>query len=175
MYDLVAGDITLGDDDDVGDDDEVGGGEELIGEDSLFIGGRRGKKSKKQKIRVARIQPQSQQQPVNFPQGPNGAAVVTASSTAILTARPQRVVQVGRFVVPSAIGPFFAIGDLVVGRDSMFGNAEFAAAEIFAQNGYGVALRGFIARPGIDITLTVKNLDTHDHAFYGSLIGPALV
>src|ERR1041385_7877265 len=98
MYDLVAGDITLGDDDDVGDDDEVGGGEELIGEDSLFIGGRRGKKSKKQKIRVARIQPQSQQQPVNFPQGPNGAAVVTASSTAILTARPQRVVQVGRFV-----------------------------------------------------------------------------
>jgi hypothetical protein len=174
MYDLVAGDITLGD-----DDDDVGDGAELIGEDedALFIGGPRKRRGGggKTKVRVARIQPQSQQQPVNFPQGPNGAVVVTALTTAILTARPQRVVQVGRFVVPSFLALFFAIGDLVVGRDSMFGNAEFASAEIFAQNGYGVALKGFIARPGIDITLTVKNLDTNDHPFYGSLIGPALV
>lgn len=174
MYDLVAGDISLGD-----DDDDVGDGAELIGDDgddALFIGGPRPKRGKgKTKVRVARIQPQSQQQPVNFPQGPNGATTVTASTTAILTARPQRVVQVGRFVVPSFLALFFAIGDLVVGRDSMFGNAEFASAEIFAQNGYGVALKGFIARPGIDITLTVKNLDTNDHPFYGSLIGPALV
>lgn len=174
MYDLVAGDISLGDD----DDDDVGSGAELIGDDeddALFIGGPRKKSRGKRGVRVQRIQPQSQQQPVNFPQGPNGATTVTASTTVILTARPQRVVQVGRFVVPSFLALFFAIGDLVVGRDSMFGNAEFASAEIFAQNGYGVALKGFIARPGIDITLTVKNLDTNDHPFYGSLIGPALV
>ena len=175
MYDLVAGDDVL-----LGEDDlAVSGGAELIGEDEMgddgiYIGGPR-RRSRGRRVKAARIQPVDQQQPVNFPHGPNGATTVTASSTAILTARPQRVVQVGRFVVPSAIAVFFAIGDLVVGRDSMFGNAEFASAEIFAQNGFGVALKGFIARPGIDITLTVQNIDSVNHPFYGSLIGPALV
>ncbi len=178
MYDLVAADISLGGDDDSAGDDDLSGGIEIVGDD-LMVGGparpaRRGR-GQGNKVRLARVQPANQTQPINFPQGPNGTTTFLASTTANLLARPQRVMQVGRFVVPSFIAPFFAIGDLVVGRDSMFGNAEFASAEIFAQNGFGVSLKGFIARPGIDITLNVQNLDTVSHKFFASLIGPALV
>ncbi len=173
MYDLVAADIMLGGDDDAAGDDEAG--LDIMNGDDISLGGRRGRGGKRGgKVRLARVQPVNQVQPVNFPQGPNGLTAVVAGTTVILTCRPQRVTQIKRFVIPSFIAPFFAIGDLVVGRDSMFGNAEFASAEIFAQNGVGVGLSGFIARPGIDITLTVKNLDTVDHAFYGSLVNDTL-
>jgi len=171
MYDLVAADISLGGDDDHAGNDDMG--LDIANGDDIAVGGR-GRRPRG-KVRLARVQPVNQVQPVNFPQGPNGTTAVTAGATSILTCRPQRVTQVKRFVVPSFIAPFFAIGDLVVGRDSMFGNAEFASAEIFAQNGVGVGLSGFIARPGIDITLTVRNLDTVDHAFYGSLVNDSLV
>jgi len=181
LYDLVAADISLGGDD-IDGDDGLAGGIEIVGDDLMVGADPRAMAARRaaanrphNKVRLARVQPANQTQPINFPQGPNGTTIFPGSTTANLLARPQRVMQVGRFVVPSFIAPFFAIGDLVVGRDSMFGNAEFASAEIFAQNGFGVSLKGFIARPGIDITLNVQNLDTADHKFFASLIGPALV
>jgi hypothetical protein len=127
------------------------------------------------KVRLARIQPVKQTQVCSFPQGPNGALVVTNGAAGVLTARPQRPFQTERFVVPSSLSAFFAILDLVIGRDSMFVNAEAAHADIFSQTGVHVTLRGYIARPGIDITLTVENIDSEDHPFYGSIIGPTLV
>jgi hypothetical protein len=158
MYDLSVGDDDMGDDD-MGDDIVVGG---------------KGKKHRKE-LKVRRIQPENQTQVCSFPQGANGTLAVTAGATATLTARPQRPFQTERFVLPSTLSPFFAINDLVIGRDSMFVNAEAAHGDIFSQTGVGVALLGYIARPGIDITLTVTNIDGDDHPFYGSIIGPAWV
>lgn len=165
MYDLSVGDDDMGDDE-MGDDD--------MGDDIVVGGGRRKHRGEK-KLKVKRIQPVNQTQACNFPQGPNGALVVTAGTTGILTARPQRPFQTERFVLPSTLSPFFAINDLVIGRDSMFVNSEAAHGDIFSQTGVGVALLGYIARPGIDITLTVTNIDTTDHPFYASIIGPAWV
>jgi hypothetical protein len=166
MYDLSVGDDDMGDDD-MGDDD--------MGDD-IVVGGRGRRKRKGNKeLKVNRIQPVNQTQACNFPQGPNGALVVTAGTTGTLTARPQRPFQTERFVLPSSLSPFFAINDLVIGRDSMFVNSEAAHGDIFSQTGVGVALLGYIARPGIDITLTVTNIDVADHPFYASIIGPAWV
>lgn len=173
MYDLAVGD-DMGDDfgDDLGDD---------MGDDALVVGGasaghrRRGGRGGKKGLAVKRIQPTNQTQVCSFPQGPSGTLVVTAGSTATLTARPQRPFQTERFVLPSTLSGFFAINDLVIGRDSMFVNSEASHGDIFSQTGVGVALLGYIARPGIDITLTVTNIDTVDHPFYGSIIGPAWV
>jgi hypothetical protein len=162
MYDLSVGDDDMGDDD-MGDDD--------MGDDIVVGGGRKKRKG----LKVKRIQPVNQTQACNFPQGPNGALVVAAGTTGILTARPQRPFQTERFVLPSTLSPFFAINDLVIGRDSMFVNSEAAHGDIFSQTGVGVALLGYIARPGIDITLTVTNIDVNDHPFYASIIGPAWV
>lgn len=178
MYDLAVGD-DLGDDfgDDLGDDfgDDMG--------DDIGGGRRRGRGKRgaarpatgNAALKIKRIQPQNQTQVCSFPQGPQGTLVVTAGSTATLTARPQRPFQTERFVLPSTLSGFFAINDLVIGRDSMFVNSEASHGDIFSQTGVGVALLGYIARPGIDITLTVTNIDTVDHPFYGSIIGPAWV
>lgn len=168
MYDLTVG----GEDDMEGEDDEAGV--------DLVVGGHRRRRRNRgaggnPHINVKRLQPTDQTQVCSFPQGPNGALVVTAGTTATLTARPQRPFQTERFVLPSTLSGFFAINDLVIGRDSMFVNAEAAHGDIFSQTGVGVALLGYIARPGIDITLTVTNIDIADHPFYGSIIGPAWV
>jgi len=164
MYDLSVGDDDMGDDD-MGDDD--------MGDD-LVVGGGRKRRGRKE-LKVKRIQPMHQTQVCSFPQGANGTLAVVAGTTATLTARPQRPFQTERFVLPSVLSGFFAINDLVIGRDSMFVNSEAAHGDIFSQTGVRVALLGYIARPGIDITLTVTNLDTSDHPFYGSIIGPAWV
>lgn len=163
MYDLSVGDDESGDDES-GVDIVVGG-----------HGKRHGRHHGGRKFNVKRIQPVDQTQVCSFPQGANGTLAVTAGATAILTARPQRPFQTERFVLPSTLSPFFAINDLVIGRDSMFVNSEAAHGDIFSQTGVDVGLFGFIARPGIDITLTVTNIDTADHPFYGSIIGPAWV
>ncbi len=163
MYDLSVG----GEDDDMeGDDDESG--------DDIVVGGGRRRRGK-HRLKVKRIQPVDQTQVCSFPQGANGTTFVAAGTTATLTARPQRTFQTERFALPSTLSGFFAINDLVIGRDSMFVNSEAAHGDIFSQTGVGVALLGFIARPGIDITLTVTNIDVADHPFYASIIGPAWV
>ncbi len=190
MYELSGddfGDDEAGDDlmigsDDFGDDEA---GDDEAGDDSLIVGAaaparrrrvvRHVRRQGGRKMRLQRIQPVKQTQVCSFPQGPNGSLVVGAGLPGVLTARPQRPFQTERFVVPSSLSAFFAILDLVIGRDSMFVNAEAAHADIFSQTGVHVTLRGYIARPGIDITLTVENIDTEDHPFYGSIIGPTLV
>ncbi len=173
MYDLAVGDDEYTFD----GDDELDGDEDLLGAD-LVLGGRRAPRGRQMrgrgKVKLQRIQPTDQTQVLDFPQGADGSAV-DASATEILSARPQRVFQTERLVIASTSAPSFAIGDLVIGRDSMKVNSGFTAAEVFTQTGVGVALKGFIARPGIDITITVKNLTTSATAFYGSIIGPALV
>ncbi len=165
MYDLSVGDDDMGDDE--SGDDESG--------DDIVVGGGRRKGGGRKRLKVKRIQPTDQTQVCSFPQGANGTLFVAAGATGILTARPQRPFQTERFVLPSTLSGFFAINDLVIGRDSMFVNSEAAHGDIFSQTGVGVALLGYIARPGIDITLTVTNIDTDDHPFYGSIIGPAWV
>lgn len=167
--------LILGDDDDeMGDDLLLGDDELLLGDDELILGGRKAK-SRKKKVKLQRIQPVGQTQVCSFAQGPNGATSFAAGQTGTLSARPQRVFQTERLVIPSTVSPYFVIRDLVIGRDSMFVNSEAAAAEVFSQTGVGVSLKGFIARPGIDININLTNIDNAARAFYGSIIGPALV
>lgn len=168
--------FSIGDDEGLilgGDDDEMGD-DLLLGGEDLFLGGRAS--PEKKRIKLQRIQPVSQTQVCSFPQGPNGATSFAASQTGTLSARPQRVFQTERLAIPSTVSPYFVIRDLVIGRDSMLVNSEAVSAEIFSQTGVGVGLRGFIARPGIDININLSNIDTVNvRAFYGSIIGPTLV
>ena len=164
--------LILGDDE-MGDDLLLGDDSLLLGDDELVLGGR--KASGRKKVRLQRIQPVGQTQVCSFAQGPNGATSFAAAQTGTLSARPQRVFQTERLVIPSTVSPYFVIRDLVIGRDSMFVNSEAAAAEVFSQTGVGVSIKGFIARPGIDININLTNIDGAARAFYGSIIGPALV
>lgn len=171
MYDLAVGEDEMY----LGDDEILGEDELLMGDDDLVLGGK-AKSRGRGKVRLARIQPTQQRQALSFPQGPNGASVFTASQAGTLSARPQRVFQTERLAIPSTVAAYFYISDLVIGRDSMLVNAERMAAEIFSQTGVGVSLSGYIARPGIDVTMSAGNLDSaNSRAFYGTIVGRCLV
>lgn len=157
-------DLSIGGDDDMAGDEEFG--------DDDFFGGSRPARRNRGAGRARNADDLTQV--FNFPQGPSGTTQFAANATGVLTGRPQRPFRTERLAIASFIAPFFTITDLVIGRDSMFVNSEVASAEIFSQSGVGVALRGFIARPGIDIAMTVTNIDAGAaHPFYGSIVGPA--
>lgn len=185
----IGGDSDLWDlDDDMGDDD--------MGDDELDLGGpsrHRGGSSKlKRAVNAAKLsrlrkrqalmgkamqhlQPSEQTQVLPFPRAEGGGTVVTAGATATVFARPQRPFQTQRFVWSSAIAPFFLVNQLTIGQENMFVQAGVVPAEVFSQTGVGVSLKGYIAYPGIDVTLQVENTDTADHPILASIIGAALV
>jgi hypothetical protein len=191
---LHLGGMSLGEDDiedDLDDDDD-----DLDGDDDLdvLLGGKSRKsaaaKVRKAKVKAAvgklakqqalmakamtRLQPSQQTQVLPFPRG-EGGTTVTAGDTATVSARPQRPFQTQRFAWGSQTSAFFDINQLTIGQENMFVQAGTVPAEIFAQTGVSVALSGYIAWPGIDITLQATNNDTLAHPIQASIIGAALV
>lgn len=181
----IGGDSDLWDLDDVGDDD--------MGDDDLELGGpaRRPNKLQKavQQAKLSRLrkrqalmgkamqhlQPSEQTQVLPFPRAEGGGTSVLAGATATVFARPQRPFQTQRFVWSSAVAPFFLVNQLTIGQENMFVQAGVVPAEVFSQTGVGVSLKGYIAYPGIDVTLQVENTDTVAHPILASIIGAALV
>jgi hypothetical protein len=188
------GDDDLGDDDlgddlsDLDDEDEDEVGDDDLGDDDLgddedddpltFLGADKKKKPKKPKVvRAGSSQPTHQIQVLPFPLAQGGAVSVPASATHTVSARPQRdKFQVQRFTWASTTSQYFLINQLTVGVDNMFAQAGQVPAEIFSQVGVGVSLRGFIAKPGIDVTLQVTNIDTvNAHPIYAAIMGAVLL
>lgn len=124
---------------------------------------------------MTHLQPTEQTQVLPFPKGEGGASTVLAGAVATVSSRPQRPFQTQRFAWPSTTSGFFDINLFVIGQENMMVAAGAVSAETFAQTGVGVALSGYIAYPGIDITLQVTNTDTLAHPVQASIIGSALV
>jgi hypothetical protein len=163
MYDLALGDddVLLGDD----------FGEDLEGDDfgddlDAILGGG----GKKRKIRTKRIQPLKQEQVMPFPR-----TVVATTVTTTVTAFPQRPFQTERFIFASSVAASFTVDELKVGQESMLVQTGQIPAELFSQLGVGVRLRGYIARPGVTITLTCTNISGGNATISAAIIGPALV
>lgn len=200
---LRLGGMSLGyddDDDDIGDDlDSL---DDLEGDDDdLFLGGpkkvaKRPNRAVVQRVQnaklrqqanalqkeralmqksMASLQPTQQTQVLPFPRGEGGATTVAPAALATVAARPQRPFQTQRFAWPSTTSGFFNINQLTIGQENMFVQAGVVSAEIFAQTGVSVALSGYIAWPGIDVTLQVTNTDTVAHAIQAAIIGATLV
>jgi hypothetical protein len=121
------------------------------------------------------LQPQEQTQILPFPKAEGGGAAVPAGVINTVAARPQRPFQTQRFVWPSTTSAFFTILQFTIGQENMFVQAGEASAEIFAQTGVQVGLEGYVAWPGIDITLQVLNEDSLPHPVRASIIGASLV
>lgn len=190
-YDDYSGDSYDGDDDVDGD--------EMGDDDDFSLGGKRRRAPKRaalakvQGAAVARrvgalrkqealmhksmtaLQPSEQTQILPFPKAEGGGAAVPAGTINTVAARPQRPFQTQRFVWPSTSSAFFTVLQFTIGQENMFVQAGEASAEIFAQTGVGVGLEGYVAWPGIDITLQVKNEDTVDHPVRASIIGASMV
>jgi len=124
---------------------------------------------------MTHLQPTEQTQVLPFPKGEGGSTSVAPGVLATVSARPQRPFQTQRFAWPSTTSGFFDINLFVIGQENMMVAAGSVSAETFAQTGVGVALSGYIAYPGIDITLQVTNTDSLAHPVQASIIGSALV
>jgi hypothetical protein len=124
---------------------------------------------------MTHLQPNEQTQVLPFPKGEGGSTSVLAGALATVSARPQRPFQTQRFAWPSTTSGFFDIILFTVGQENMMVQAGAVSAEIFAQTGVGVSLSGYIAYPGIEITLQVQNTDTLPHPIQAAIVGSALV
>lgn len=124
---------------------------------------------------MTHLQPTEQTQVLPFPKGEGGSTTVLAGALATVSARPQRPFQTQRFAWPSTTSGFFDIILFTVGQENMMVQAGAVSAEIFAQTGVGVGLSGYIAYPGIEITLQVQNTDSLAHPIQAAIVGSALV
>lgn len=165
-------DLSLGDDygDDSGDDSgDDGAGDDSGWDDaSMVVSGRRG--GRRRGGNRGSSNPSGQTQVLPFPR-----TVFTTGQQQTVQQFPQRPFQTRRLVMGSTIAPFFSIEELKIGQDSMFVQAGSVDFEIFSQTGNGVSLLGFIARPGVTITLTLTNRDSSTRTMSAGIIGTALV
>lgn len=150
----------LGDDDDMGYDG-------LHGDDLDAILGGRGKRKR---VAARREQPGLQHQVLPFPR-----TTVAAATTVTVTAFPQRKFRTERFLFAGSVAANFTVDELKVGQESMLVQTGNIPAELFSQLGVGVALQGYIARPGVTVSLTVTNTSAGPLAVAAAIIGPALV
>lgn len=121
------------------------------------------------------LQPNEQTQILPFPKGQGGSLFVAPLAIATVNASPQRPFQTQRFAWPSTTSAFFDIIQFTVGQENMMVDAGAVSAEIFAQTGVGVGLSGYIAYPGIRITLQVQNTGSLNYPIQAAIVGSALV
>lgn len=110
-----------------------------------------------------------------LPLGFDSVTDVTKATSARITARPQVAFRPDRLVVAAAIAEFFLIDDLKIGKDSQLISGDSIPAEAFSNLSVGVGMKMDTANVGIDVVLSVSNIDAAvDHRFNGTLIGPAV-
>lgn len=111
----------------------------------------------------------------NLPLGFDSVTDVTKATSARITSRPQVTFRPDRLVVAAAIAEFFLIDDLKIGKNSQLISGDSIPAEAFSNLSVDVGMKMDTANIGIDIVLTVSNIDADaDHRFNGTLIGPAV-
>lgn len=107
--------------------------------------------------------------------GFDSVTVVTKSTSRKITTRAQQIFRPDRLIVAAAIAASFTVDDLKVGTNSQFLSGDSVPAEAFSNVSVGVKMHMDTVNPGIDVVLTVTNIDAaNDHRFNGALIGPSV-
>ena len=88
--------------------------------------------------------------------------------------KPQVYFRGERLALPPTIARFFDILDIKVGKDSQLAATGSMPGESFSAYSVGVRMELDTAKPGIVITLRVKNVDTVAHDFKAVLYGAVL-
>lgn len=96
---------------------------------------------------------------------------VAANTQVLITARPQYLVRFDRLVIPSNIGQFFDLNNLTIGNVNQSVAAGANSGVVFSEVATYVELGLDTAYPGIDIVLTVTNVDAQPRNFRATLFG----
>jgi hypothetical protein len=88
--------------------------------------------------------------------------------------KPQVYFRGERLALPPTIARFFDILDIKVGKDSQLAATGAMPGESFSALSVGVRMELDTAKPGIVITLRVRNVDTVAHDFKAVMYGAVL-
>ena len=88
--------------------------------------------------------------------------------------KPQVYFRGERLALPPTIARFFDILDIKVGKDSQLAATGSMPGESFSALSVGVRMELDTAKPGIVITLRVRNVDTVAHDFKAVMYGAVL-
>ena len=88
--------------------------------------------------------------------------------------KPQVYFRGERLAIPPSIARFFDILDIKVGKDSQLAATGTMPGESFSAHAVGVRMELDTAKPGIVITIRVRNVDTAPHDFKAVLYGAVL-
>lgn len=162
------------------DDGEMSGYDEILGQ-YLLGAARSSPASALKNAALAKaaggltVKDQAPTQARELPLGFDSVTDVTKSTSAKITSRPQVTFRPDRLVVAAAVAEFFLIDDLKIGKNSQLTSGDSIPAEAFSNLSVGVGMKMDTANIGIDIVLSVTNIDSaSDHRFNGVLIGPAV-
>lgn len=102
---------------------------------------------------------------------PVTATSVAAGATAVIPITSQIIFEPKRLIVPDSIAPFFTIDDFRVGNVPLFAGAGSVPAEAFSPQSVNPNIRKITANPGVQVILTVTNLDAVAHIFRAVVFG----
>ncbi|MFI5296736.1 MAG: hypothetical protein ACHREM_01450 [Polyangiales bacterium] len=88
--------------------------------------------------------------------------------------KPQVYFRGERLAIPQTIARYFDIVDIKIGKDSQLAATGAMPGESFSTVAVGVRMELSTAKPGIVITLRVKNVDTGDQDFKAVMYGAVM-
>ena len=88
--------------------------------------------------------------------------------------KPQVYFRGERLALPPSIARFFDVLDIKVGKDSQLAATGSMPGESFSAHAVGVRMELDTAKPGIVITIRVRNVDTAAHDFKAVMYGAVL-
>ena len=116
------------------------------------------------------------EEPTHERQFPIGFAFenIAAGDEEDIEVKPQVYFRGERLAIPPSIARFFDVLDIKVGKDSQLAATGTMPGESFSAHAVGVRMELDTAKPGIVITLRVRNVDTAAHDFKAVLYGAVL-
>lgn len=99
---------------------------------------------------------------------------IGAGDEADIEVKPQVYFRGERLALPPTIARYFDILDIKVGKDSQLAATGTMPGESFSALAVGVRMELDTAKPGIVITLRVRNVDTQAHDFKAVMYGAVL-
>lgn len=194
--DILVGDDLMGADELVGADDILGDdimGDDLVGD--YLVGAAAAKRrrqlrqarasggavaAKKAIVRKAILAKRLRNAALVHKRGPTKSRVqplgfsreaIPANETVEITARPQVLFRGRRLLVGSTIAASFTIEDIKVGRNSQFVGTGPQPAEAFRDTATGDNISLDTCKPGVDISITVRNITGAAADFRATLFG----
>jgi hypothetical protein len=116
------------------------------------------------------------QEPTNERQFPVGFLYenIPPGGEADIEVKPQVYFRGERLALPPTIARYFDILDIKVGKDSQLAATGTMPGESFSALAVGVRMELDTAKPGIVITIRVRNVDTAPHDFKAIMYGAVL-